>query len=81
MTLFQLQARPGHRPQQPTQFHAKISPATLTRAYDDTGYFSRHMRTAEILAGRDAAASGTATSGKPGGDFPSAPVGERGHVL
>jgi len=39
------------------------------------------MRTAEILAGRDAAASGTATSGKPGGDFPSAPVGERGHVL
>ena len=37
MTLFELQAWLGHRSPQSTQFYAKISPATLTRAYDDAG--------------------------------------------
>jgi integrase len=46
MTLFELQAWLGHRSPQSTQFYAKISPATLTRAYDDAGYFSRNVRTA-----------------------------------
>lgn len=34
MTLFQLQSWLGHRSPQSTQFYAKISPVTLTRAYD-----------------------------------------------
>ena len=60
-----LQAWLGHRSPQSTQFYAKISPATLTRAYDDAGYFSRNMRTVEVLVDRDAVASGTAAAGEP----------------
>jgi integrase len=65
MTLFELQAWLGHRSPQSTQFYAKISPATLTRAYDDAGYFTRNMRTIEVLVDRDAVASGAAAAGQP----------------
>jgi integrase len=65
MTLFELQAWLGHRSPQSTQFYAKISPATLTRAYDDAGYFSRNVRTIEVLVDRDAVASGAAAAGEP----------------
>ena len=65
MTLFELQAWLGHRSPQSTQFYAKISPATLTRAYDDAGYFARNVRTIEVLADRDAAASRAAAAGEP----------------
>jgi integrase len=65
MTLFELQAWLGHRSPQSTQFHAKITPATLTRAYDDAGYFSRNIRTIEVLIDRDAVASGAAATGEP----------------
>jgi integrase len=65
MTLFELQAWLGHRSPQSTQFYAKISPTTLTRAYDDAGYFSRNMRTIEVLVDRDAVASGAAAAGEP----------------
>ncbi|WEB44706.1 tyrosine-type recombinase/integrase [Streptomyces yunnanensis] len=65
MTLFELQAWLGHRSPQSTQFYAKISPTTLTRAYDDAGYFSRNVRTIEVLVDRDAVASGAATAGEP----------------
>ena len=65
MTLFELQAWLGHRSPQSTQFYAKISPATLTRAYDDAGYFSRNVRTIEVLVNRDTAASGAAAAGEP----------------
>ncbi len=65
MTLFELQAWLGHRSPQSTQFYAKISPATLTRAYDDAGYFSRNVRTIEVLVDRNAVTSGTAASGEP----------------
>jgi hypothetical protein len=64
MTLFELQAWLGHRSPQSTQFYAKISPATLTRAYDDAGYFARNVRTIEVLLDRDAVASGTAAAGE-----------------
>lgn len=43
----------------------KISPATLTRAYHDAGYFSRNMRTVEVLVDRDAVGSGAAAAGEP----------------
>jgi integrase len=62
MTLFELQAWLGHRSPQSTQFYAKISPNTLTRAYRDAGYFARNVRTIEVLIDRDAATSG---AGKP----------------
>jgi integrase len=65
MTLFELQAWLGHRSPQSTQFYAKISPATLTRAYDDAGYFARNVRTIEVLIDRDAVASGAAAAGEP----------------
>ncbi|MBV9921042.1 MAG: tyrosine-type recombinase/integrase [Pseudonocardia sp.] len=65
MTLFELQAWLGHRSPQSTQFYAKISPATLTRAYDDAGYFARNVRTIEVLIDRDAVASGAAAASEP----------------
>ncbi|MFJ7280532.1 tyrosine-type recombinase/integrase [Kitasatospora sp. NPDC098663] len=67
-TLFELQAWLGHRSPQSTQFYAKISPTTLTRAYDDAGYFSRNMRTVEVLVDRDAVASGAAAAAAAAGE-------------
>jgi len=65
MTLFELQAWLGHRSPQSTQFYAKMSPATLTKAYGDAGYFARNMRTIEVLVDRDAVTSGAAAAGEP----------------
>lgn len=48
MTLFELQAWPGHRSPQSTQFYAKILPNALSKAYDDAGYFARNVRTIEV---------------------------------
>jgi integrase len=65
MTLFELQAWLGHRSPQSTQYYAKISPNTLTRAYTDAGYFARNVRTIEVLVDRDAVTSGEAATGEP----------------
>lgn len=65
MTLFELQAWLGHRSPASTQHYAKISPATLSKAYTEAGYFSRNLRTIEVLLDRDAVASGAATAGEP----------------
>jgi len=64
MTLFELQAWLGHRSPASTQHYAKISPATLTKAYTDAGYFARNLRTIEVLLDREAVASGTAAAGE-----------------
>lgn len=65
MTLFELQAWLGHRSPQSTQHYAKITPTTLTRAYDDAGYFARNVRAIEVLLDRDAVATGAAAAGQP----------------
>jgi integrase len=65
MTLFELQAWLGHRSPQSTQYYAKISPVTLTRAYTDAGYFARNVRTIEVLLDRDAVTSGAAANNEP----------------
>jgi hypothetical protein len=65
MTLFELQAWLGHASPETTQHYAKITPNTLTRAYQDAGYFERNVRTIEVLLDRDAVASGAATNGEP----------------
>jgi integrase len=65
MTLFELQAWLGHRSPRSTQFYAKISAQTLTRAYTDAGYFSRNVRAIEVLIDRDAITSGAAAAGQP----------------
>ena len=65
MTLFELQAWLGHRSPESTQHYAKITPNTLAKAYTDAGYFSRNVRTIEVLVDRDAV-----TSGAAGGDTP-----------
>lgn len=65
MTLFELQAWLGHRSPQSTQYYAKITPNTLSKAYSEAGYFERNVRTIEVLVDRDAVASGAAAAGEP----------------
>lgn len=65
MTLFELQAWLGHRSPQSTQYYAKITPSTLSKAYSEAGYFERNVRTIEVLVDRDAVASGTAAADEP----------------
>ncbi len=65
MTLFELQAWLGHRSPASTQHYAKISPATLSKAYNDAGYFARNLRTIEVLVDRDAVITGRAGNGQP----------------
>lgn len=65
MTLFELQAWLGHRSPETTQYYAQITPNTLTKAYTDAGYFSRNVRTIEVLIDRGAVLDGTAAAGEP----------------
>ncbi len=65
MTLFELQAWLGHRSPQSTQHDTQITPTRLAQAYVDAGYFTRNLRTIEVLIDRDAVQSGAATSGTP----------------
>jgi len=65
MTLFELQAWLGHRTPTTTQHYAKITPNTLSRAYNDAGYFARNVRTIEVLVDREAVTSGAAADGQP----------------
>jgi hypothetical protein len=65
MTLFELQAWLGHGSPNTTQHYAKITPAMLTKAYQDAGYFERNLRTIEVLVDRDAVTAGAAAAGKP----------------
>jgi len=41
------------------------SPGHAAKAYNDAGYFSRNVRTVEVLLDRDAVASGAAAAGEP----------------
>ncbi|MBN9748554.1 transposase [Amycolatopsis sp. A1MSW2902] len=65
MTLFELQEWLGHLDPSSTQHYAKITPKTLSKAYQDAGYFSRNVRTIEVLVDRDAVTSGEAANGQP----------------
>ena len=65
MTLFELQAWLGHRDPASTQHYAKITPATLSKAYTQAGYFARNIRTIEVLLDRDAVTTGAAAGGQP----------------
>jgi hypothetical protein len=65
MTLFELQAWLGHRSPASTQHYAKISPATLSKAYTEAGYLARNLRTIEVLLDREAVTSGRAGNGEP----------------
>ncbi len=65
MTLFELQAWLGHRSPETTQHYARITPTTLAKAYSDAGYFSRNVRTIEVLLDRGAIESGAATTDTP----------------
>lgn len=65
MTLFELQAWLGHRSAETTQYYARITPTTLAKAYTDAGYFSRNVRTIEVLIDRETIESGAAASGTP----------------
>jgi integrase len=65
MTLFELQAWLGHRSAETTQYYARITPTTLAKAYTDAGYFSRNVRTIEVLIDRETIESGAAARGRP----------------
>lgn len=65
MTLFELQAWLGHSSPSSTQHYARITPAKLTKAYTDAGYFARNVRTIEVLLDRDAITNGQAAGGGP----------------
>jgi integrase len=65
MTLFELQAWLGHRNPATTQHYAKITPATLSKAYTQAGYFARNIRTVQVLLDRDAITTGAAAAGQP----------------
>ncbi|MFJ9953678.1 hypothetical protein [Kitasatospora sp. NPDC091207] len=65
MTLSELQAWLGNRSSQSTQYYAKNTPNTLTKAYTDAQYFSRNVRTIEVLIGRDVVTSDAAAAGEP----------------
>jgi hypothetical protein len=65
MTLFELQAWLGHRTPATTQHYAKITPNTLAKAYRDAGYFTRNVRTIEVLIDRDAVTTGANGTGEP----------------
>ena len=65
MTLFELQSWLGHASPSSTQQYARISPVTLTKAYNDAGYFGRNLRTIEVLIDRDAVRKGQAATGTP----------------
>src|SRR2546430_17403885 len=69
MTLFELQAWLGHRSPQSTQYYAKITPNTLTRAYRDAGYFARNVRPIEVLVDHDVVTSGAVAAGQPWQDY------------
>jgi integrase len=65
MTLFELQAWLGHQSAETTQYYARITPTTLAKAYTDAGYFSRNVRTIEVLIDRETIESGAAATGTP----------------
>jgi len=65
MTLFELQAWLGHRSPQSTQHYTQITPTRLAQAYADAGYFSRNLRTIEVLIDRDAVQTGAVAAGTP----------------
>jgi len=65
MSLFELQAWLGHSSPHSTQHYARITPSTLTKAYQDAGYFARNLRTIEVLLDRDAITNGQTGNGAP----------------
>ena len=65
MSLFELQAWLGHSSPHSTQHYARITPVTLTKAYQDAGYFARNVRAIEVLLDRDAIQTGAAGAGNP----------------
>ena len=65
MSLFELQAWLGHSSPHSTQHYARITPVTLTKAYQDAGYFARNVRAIEVLLDRDAVTTGAAGAGNP----------------
>lgn len=65
LTLLELQAWLGHRSPKATQHYAQLSPTVLSRAYADADYFTRNVRTIEVLLDQDAVRTGAAARGEP----------------
>jgi integrase len=65
MTLFELQAWLGHRSPQSTQHYTQITPTRLAQAYADAKYFSRNLRTVDVLIDRQSVETGAAAAGTP----------------
>jgi hypothetical protein len=64
MSLFQLKEWLGHRSLNSTEHYAKITPTTLTQAYDKADYFKRNTRLIDVLIDREAG-TGSGSGAKP----------------
>ena len=58
MTLFELQAWPGHRSPAMTQHCVAFTPTRLARAQTEAHYFQRNLRTTNVLIDREAIKGG-----------------------
>lgn len=53
LTLFELQDWLGHSSPESTRHYTKISPTILAKSYANAGYFSRNIRSIEVLIDRE----------------------------
>ncbi len=65
LTLVDLQQWLGHKHAASTRHYAQILQRTLTAAYKKADYFTRNLRTIQVLVDRDSITSGAAATGTP----------------
>jgi integrase len=65
MSLFELQAWLGHNSPNATRSYAQITLTKMAKSYSEAGYFSRALRTIDVLLDQDAIRVGAAASGQP----------------
>jgi integrase len=65
MTLLELMNWLGHANVDSTLSYVKTTPVSLGKAYQDANFFSRNIRTIQVLLDQDAIMSGAAAQGEP----------------
>jgi integrase len=65
MTLHELMRWLGHASVEATIRYVEVTPIKLGKAYQDADFFSRNVRTIQVLIDQDAIVSGAAVQGEP----------------
>lgn len=65
MTLLELKEWLGHHSLQATRHYVSANPTRVAKAYENAGYFARHVRTIQVLLDQEAIQSGAASRGEP----------------